>query len=265
MTPTTLGIISISAYLFSTVLLSKDVLNNRLSKKSVFPAWLAVFAHFLYTFGCFQQPENFNFSLFNICSVISSLVALLLLLATLNKPVEKLGLAIFPIAIITLTLAILVPEKEQSLQINHWQMSVHILSSIIAFSLLSIAALQAMLIAIQEQQLRAHPPKRFIQTLPSLETMEILLFQMIGTGLLFLTVSLVSGFIFLEDLFAQHLAHKTILSIVAWITFSSLLCGKLKYGWRGQTSVKWTLVGFTLLLLAYLGSKLVLELILHRV
>jgi ABC-type uncharacterized transport system permease subunit len=87
---------------------------------------------------------------------------------------------------------------------------------------------------------------------------------MIGAGLLFLTLSLVSGFIFIEDLFAQHLAHKTILSIVAWISFSGLLLGRIKYGWRGQTAVKWTLTGFILLLLAYFGSKLVLELILQR-
>jgi ABC-type uncharacterized transport system permease subunit len=143
-------------------------------------------------------------------------------------------------------------------------MAVHILSSIIAFSLLTIAALQAILLAIQEQQLRNHPSKRFIQTLPPLQTMESLLFQMIATGILFLTVSLISGFVFIEDLFAQYLVHKTILAIVAWVTFSGLLIGRIKYGWRGQTAVKWTLAGFSLLLLAYFGSKLVLEVILQR-
>jgi len=94
--------------------------------------------------------------------------------------------------------------------------------------------------------------------------MESLLFQMLGTGLFFLTISLVSGFIFIEDLFAQHLAHKTVLSIIAWIIFSSLLIGRLRYGWRGRTAVRWTLTGFILLLLAYFGSKLVLELILNK-
>jgi ABC-type uncharacterized transport system permease subunit len=94
--------------------------------------------------------------------------------------------------------------------------------------------------------------------------METLLFQMIGTGLFFLSISLVSGFIFIEDLFAQHLVHKTVLSIIAWIIFSSLLIGRFRYGWRGKTAVRWTLTGFFLLLLAYFGSKLVLEIILHR-
>jgi ABC-type uncharacterized transport system permease subunit len=143
-------------------------------------------------------------------------------------------------------------------------MSTHILTSIIAFSLLNIAALQAILLAIQEQQLRSHPPKRFVLSLPPLQTMEALLFQMLATGLTFLTISLVSGFLFIEHLFAQHLAHKTLLSILAWLIFSGLLIGRSRYGWRGKTAIQWTLIGFVLLLLAYFGSKLVLELILHK-
>ncbi len=264
MTPMTLGIFSILLYLISAALLLKDSFKNTIIKSSLAPAWLAVVLHFSYTFSLFVQKQSLNFSLFSTASIISSLIALLLLLASLNKPVEKLGLAIFPIASIALLISLLFPNQEYDIQINSWQMSTHILSSIIAFSLLNIAALQAILLAFQEQQLRKHPPKRFIQSLPPLETMESLLFQMIATGILFLTVSLISGFVFIEDLFAQHLAHKTFLAIVAWITFSALLVGKIKYGWRGQTAVKWTLAGFSLLLLAYFGSKIVLELILQR-
>ena len=264
MTPIILGIISICAYLTSTALLIKDAFKNSSKKVSIVPAWLAVFLHFSYTFTIFLQQANLNFSLFNTASIISSLVAFLLLLASLNNPVEKLGLVVFPLAIIALLSTLLFPDKILIIQINNWQMSTHILSSIIAFSLLTIAALQALLLAIQEQQLRNHPPRKFIQTLPPLQTMESLLFQMIAAGLFCLTVSLVSGFVFIEDLFAQHLAHKTILAIVAWVTFSSLLIGRIRYGWRGQTAVKWTLAGFSLLLLAYFGSKLALELILQR-
>jgi ABC-type uncharacterized transport system permease subunit len=163
-----------------------------------------------------------------------------------------------------LALELNLPEQLHPLHTHSWQMSVHILTSVIAFSLLNIAALQAVLLAIQDQQLKSHPPKHFIQSLPPLQTMETLLFQMLGTGLFFLTISLISGFIFIEDLFAQHLVHKTVLSIVAWIIFSCLLIGRMRYGWRGQTAIRWTLTGFILLLLAYFGSKLVLEIILHR-
>jgi ABC-type uncharacterized transport system permease subunit len=94
--------------------------------------------------------------------------------------------------------------------------------------------------------------------------METLLFQMIATGLAFLTVALISGFVFIDDLFAQHLVHKTVLSIIAWIIFSGLLVGRVRYGWRGSIAIQWTLIGFVLLLMAYFGSKLVLELILKK-
>ena len=156
------------------------------------------------------------------------------------------------------------PEKTHRLLATNWQMSLHILSSILAFSLLNIAALQALLLALQDQHLRSHHPKRLILALPPLQAMETLLFQMLGTGIVFLTIALFSGFLFVENLFAQHLAHKTVLSICAWLIFTSLLVGRIRYGWRGKTAIQWTLIGFVLLLLAYFGSKFVLELILQK-
>ncbi|TRW93010.1 cytochrome C assembly family protein [Candidatus Methylobacter oryzae] len=261
---TALAIFSICTYLASSLLIARDAHRNKRHRAPLYLAWAAVSGHISYTAIVFQQSNSFNFSFINTASLISLIVALLLLIAILNKPVEKLGLIIFPIAAIMLGLELNLPEKPHLLHTHNWQMSIHILTSIIAFSLLNIAALQAILLAIQDQQLKSHPPKRFIQSLPSLQAMESLLFQMLGTGLFFLTISLVSGFIFIEDLFAQHLAHKTILSIIAWIIFSSLLIGRMRYGWRGKTAVRWTLAGFILLLLAYFGSKLVLELILRR-
>ncbi|MFU8790068.1 MAG: inner membrane protein YpjD [Methylobacter sp.] len=259
-----LATLSICTYLASTLLIVWDTRLNKKKRTPLYLAWIAVVAHVGYVAANFQQNNGFNFSFISTAALVSLIVALLLMMATLNKPVEKLGIVIFPIAAIMLALDLNLLEKEHTLHAHNWQMSVHILTSIIAFSLLNIAALQAILLAIQDQQLKSHPPKRFIQSLPPLQTMEALLFQMLGTGLFFLTISLISGFIFIEDLFAQHLAHKTVLSIIAWIIFSGLLIGRLRYGWRGRTAVRWTLTGFVLLLLAYFGSKLVLEIILQR-
>jgi ABC-type uncharacterized transport system permease subunit len=97
-----------------------------------------------------------------------------------------------------------------------------------------------------------------------LETLERLLFQLIALGFVLLTVSLLSGLAFVDDLFAQHLVHKTTLSITAWLIFGLLLWGRWRYGWRGRKAVRLTLAGIILLLLAYFGSKLVLETILGR-
>ncbi len=260
----TLATLAMCTYLASTLLIARDTQQNKRQQTPVYLAWIAVCAHALYIIITLGQNNRFNFSFVGTASLVSLIVALLLLIATINKPVEKLGIVIFPIAGLMLGLDLNLPEKTHLLHTYNWQMSAHILTSIIAFSLLNIAALQAILLAIQDQQLKSHPPKRLAQSLPPLQTMETLLFQMIGIGLFFLTLSLTSGFIFIEDLFAQHLVHKTVLSIIAWIIFSSLLIGRLRYGWRGKTAVRWTLAGFVLLLLAYFGSKLVLEIILHR-
>jgi ABC-type uncharacterized transport system permease subunit len=256
--------LSICTYLVSTLLIIRHIDQSRMQRTALYLAWTAVSTHLFYTAIVFHQNGGFNFSFFSTSSLVAMIVALLLLIAALNKPVEKLGIALFPIAATMLALELNFADKTQLVSKYNWAMSTHILTSIIAFSLLNIAALQAILLAIQDQQLKSHPPKRFIQSLPPLQTMESLLFQMLGTGIVFLTISLVSGFLFIEDLFAQHLVHKTVLSILAWVIFTCLLIGRSRYGWRGQTAIQWTLIGFVLLLLAYFGSKLVLELILHR-
>jgi ABC-type uncharacterized transport system permease subunit len=140
----------------------------------------------------------------------------------------------------------------------------HILISILSYGLLTLAALQAVLLAIQTRYLRNRHPGGFIRALPPLETMDALLFRLIALGYLMLSLSLLTGVTYIEDIFAQHLVHKTVLSFAAWVVFAVLLWGRWRFGWRGRTAVRWTLSGFIVLMLAYFGSKLVLELILQR-
>ena len=258
-----LALLAICAYLSSAALMIRQLPNASIGTVSYW-SLTAIGLHIAYTALTILQNTGFNFSFFSTASLISMIVAFILLLATLRIPVGNLGIFLFPMTALMLGLELYFPEKQRSLNTYGWEMNTHILSSVIAFSLLNIAAVQAIFLAVQNQQLRSHPPKRYIQSLPPLESMESLLFQMIGAGLFFLSISLGSGFIFLEDIFAQHLAHKTLLSIIAWLIFSALLIGRNRYGWRGRTAIKWTLLGFLFLLLAYFGSKLVLEIILHR-
>ena len=120
------------------------------------------------------------------------------------------------------------------------------------------------LLAIQDRHLHNRQPGGFIRALPPLQVMEALLFQMIGVGYVLLTLALLTGILFLEDIFAQHLVHKTVLSIIAWLVFGILLWGRWHFGWRGRVAIRWTIGGFIFLMLAYFGSKFVLELILNR-
>ncbi|MCG6966533.1 MAG: cytochrome c biogenesis protein CcsA [Chromatiaceae bacterium] len=205
-----------------------------------------------------------NLSFFNAVSLAAWTVAGLLLVSSLTKPVENLAILALPLAAITIILDLRFPGTHLLSEHAGWELRLHVLTSMLAYSLLTLASAQALLLAVQDNHLRRHHPGGFIRALPPLQTMESLLFEMISLGFVLLSVALLTGFLYLEDMFAQHLVHKTVLSIVAWVTFATLLWGRYRFGWRGRKAIRWTLVGFAVLMLAYFGSKAVIELILKR-
>jgi len=252
-------------YLASSIMLIKGIKEKHHQKTALILASSAALAHLSAILLNAWDKQTIDFGFFHTASIISHIIVILLLISSFSKPVEKLGIALFPLAASMLALDYSFPDLTPNQTEYSLPMNTHILSSIVAFCLLTIAAFQALLLAIQNNQLKSHNPGRLMLSFPPLQAMESLLFQMISAGVLFLSISLVSGFIFIDDLFAQHLAHKTILSILAWLTFSALLLGKKLYGWRGRTAIRWTLYGFLTLLLAYFGSKFVLEILLNKV
>jgi ABC-type uncharacterized transport system permease subunit len=145
-----------------------------------------------------------------------------------------------------------------------WELTAHILLSMAAAALLFAAAVTALLLVFLDRRLRTRRIADLPSILPPLDALEKVMFRLIGAGFAFLTLSLFTGFVFVTNLFAQHLIHKTVLSIVAWILFGTLLIGRIRFGWRGRSAVRWTLSGFAVLALAYFGSKFVLENILGR-
>jgi ABC-type uncharacterized transport system permease subunit len=145
-----------------------------------------------------------------------------------------------------------------------WQIKLHVAFALLAFSVLSIAAVLAILLAIQERALRRSQFKHWLRALPPLTLAESMLFRMIAAGFALLTLTLLTGVLFVDNLFGQHLVHKTVLSIIAWAIFGALLLGRWRYGWRGGRAVNLTLLGMGTLFLAFIGTKFVLELVLHR-
>ena len=140
----------------------------------------------------------------------------------------------------------------------------HAAISLLTYAVLGLAALQALVLAYQEHRIRTKRPGGTLRTLAALETQERWLFRLVGVGFFALSLSLVSGFMFVRDMFAQHLAHKMVLSSAAWVIFGALLWGRRRYGWRGQTAARWCLGGFAMLVLAYFGSRWILEVLLDR-
>ena len=202
-----------------------------------------------------------NLAISTVGSLISWVGILTLILVSLAKPFENLGIVMLPLAMLAILAAWIFPGTPVSSRVATTSQTIHIVVSLLAYSFLFLAALQSLLLLVQERQLRQHQPGGFIRVLPAMETMEGLMFLMIGNGFSLLTLTLISGVFFSETLFGKPLkfTHHTVLSIAAWFVFGGLLLGHWKLGWRGRTAIQWTLVGFGLLILAYFGSKFVFE------
>lgn len=225
---------------------------------------VALLLHAVALYGALYTPQGLNLGFFNVLSLTTWFIAMLVIVSAYGRPVENLGIFVLPLAALGVALQWLFPSPDSHITHTGTGLDIHILLSIASYSLLAIAAAQSVLLAVQDHHLRNRRPGGFIRALPPLETMENLLFRMIGVGYVLLSLSLISGVHFLEDIFAQHKVHKTLLSIAAWVVFAVLLWGRWRSGWRGRVAIRWTLTGFAMLMLAYFGSKLVQELILQR-
>lgn len=222
----------------------------------------ALLAHGVSVYQHIVAPEGFQLSLFNMASLFFWVINLLVLLSGLKKPLHNLFVFLLPLTVLALLLSF--GESTDVTPRQHIAPGVvaHILLSVLAYSCLTMAAFQALLLAFQNYQIRHKHPTGWVKLLPPLQTMEALLFQLLWTGQILLTLAIASGALYVEDLFAQHLAHKTVFSLMAWCAYTALLWGHYRWGWRGNAAIRWTLMGFAPLALAYFGSKIVLELIL---
>jgi ABC-type uncharacterized transport system permease subunit len=264
---TVIAVFAIIFYCLSTARQYQAIANRSVNhrKQVLMLGSLAVMLHGVSWLSQLSGHNGINFSFFNVGSLISLVIGIMILLSALKKPLENLFLGIFPMAASLLALNVFMGNDDNSHPINDSGLAVHIIFSIMAYSLLTIAAFQAILLMIQDRQLKHKHMNGIVRILPPLQTMNRLLFEMLAAGTLLLTIAIASGFIFLDDLFAQHLVHKTIFTLLAWLTFAALQLGHWRFGWRGNVASKWTLVGTGFLVLAYFGSKLVLEVILDKV
>ena len=203
-----------------------------------------------------------NLAFFKAGSVVAWLIAALLWLHCLQKPLLTISLAILPITAVAVLLGEI--DGRQVTVANTTVFGMHILASLLAYSVLGLCGAQAIMLYLQNRRLRGHGSKALLQILPPLDTMELFLFNLLILGFALLSISLLTGWISHQDLLAQHLMHKTVLSGAAWLVFALLLGGHIFMGWRGERAAKLALAGFGLLIVGYFGSKFVLEYILQR-
>jgi len=212
------------------------------------------------------HSDGLHLGVGNAVSLIIALTVLIYWIASFFHRLEGLTAMVLPAAAILSWLPMITPSTQPLANTGLFVFKAHLLIAMLAYSLFTIASLHVLLMAIVEKQLHSHHVPRFIQTLPPLLSMESVLFKIIGSGFVFLTLTLATGVLFSEELFGKPLSftHKTVFGFISWFIFGALLLGRALYGWRGRVAVRWTLAGLMAPVLAYIGSRFVIEVILHR-
>ena len=223
---------------------------------------LGFIAHGIHLYPLLLTEQGLLLSFFNAASLIAFSIIGLVLICLTRMSVHILLVPLLSLGTITVLCAQFLPQGNLQPINEAPGILAHILCSILAYGMITIAVFQSMILLVQDQQLRKRPVSTLIKHFPPLQSMESLLFGLLWAGWMLLSLSLITGWLFLDNLFAQHLVHKTLLSCTAWLVFGILLWGRHQLGWRGHKAIRWTIAGFFLLMLAYFGSKLVREFIL---
>lgn len=242
-------------YLFASVYIWQQIQTQRvLRKKILLAAGIAVGLHLIALNDTLFSGTQIAFGLGNGLSLIALLASAILLFTNLNKHTETLGIFVFPLA----AFSTLFPFGLQSIHPLPYELGSHVLISLSAYSIMGLATAQAVLYSVQERRFRKKQLGIVLKALPPLQTMEKTLIQLIVIGFVFLSFALLSGAFFIENLFAQHLVHKTFFAILAWVVYAVLLLGHFQRGWRGQKAARYAIWAYVFLVLSYVGTEAIL-------
>jgi len=259
------GLLAVALYLISLTLQARAIKarSARITTqgKILLLGLGAVMAHLISAWSLIYRSESFHFGVIEVSTLIFAAISLLALLSSARKPLGNLILAAFPFAVLSIVFSLLIESRYPAQQISVGIAS-HVLLSIISYSFFTLAALQAAFLAFQNYQLRHKHAASVIKRFPPLQDMEKLLFELLWVAQILLSLAILAGFVFVDDLRSQGLPHKMFFSLLAWLVFAVLLWGRHRLGWRGNTAIRGTLIGFSFLLLGFYGSKFVLEYIL---
>ena len=214
-------------------------------------------------FGAGGMRFSFSYAL----SLMLWLAVLIYWLESFQSRMDGLQPMVLPLAAICVALPAAFPQVHVIAHANAWGFKLHFLTAMLSYSLFTLSALHAVFMGFVERKLHHRELSQQLASLPPILTMETLLFRMIVIAFCLLTVTLASGLLFSEAIFGQAVPidHKTLFAFASWSIFAALLIGRRIYGWRGRIALRWTLTGFLLLLLAYVGSRFVSEVVLGRI
>lgn len=262
----------ISLYLVSTALIASFIHKTNKSpqpssenvlKIAFYSGCLATVLHLVFAYYYCIVNGELNFSLSSMVVMISGILSAVYVLGALNLPIRRLGLLVFPLTVMSLIFSQLWDNEFVGLDNSSPIASAHIVISIIAYCLLTLATVQAILYVYQERQLKQRKSPTMLLALPPLETMEALLFRLVWAGFILLTFTLLSGSFFTHEIYDRpfKFKHHTILAIIGWGIYGTLLIKRHFHGIRGLQAVFWTTTGFLLIQLGYFGTKIVSEIL----
>jgi ABC-type uncharacterized transport system permease subunit len=254
------GLFAVCFYLIGSVFQGLNFAFDKNTRNKVFSfGIMAVIAHAISAYGVIRTTTGFHFGISEISTLITASISLLVLISSIRKPLDNLFLGLFPLAIVTIIASLTISSKYPPTAMSLGLAS-HVLISILAYSFITIAALQAGFLAYQNHQLRHGHAGGLVSKFPPLQDMEVFLFELLWVGQILLSLGIVAGLLFIEDIWGfDGVIHKTVFSLLAWVVFAVLLWGRHRLGWRGNTAIKGTLSGFALLIVAYYGVKFALE------
>ena len=260
--------IAILCYAIATSLIIYFIRNTKEAQASKTPltlatsiAFIGVCIHLVKAFDVSFIDNDINLSLHSMTILISAILVLIYLLGSLSLPIKRLGVLVYPLTVVSLIFAINWSDKPILLTNAGLAFKSHILISVLAYFLISIAAIQACIYVYQEKLIKKRTGPSALMALPPLQTMETLLFRLLGIGFLLLTLALLSGAVFSQQIFGQafEFNHHTFLTFMGWCVFTILLFKRVKHGLRGSQAFIWTLAGFILIQLGYFGTKIINE------
>ena len=256
-------------YLLAAVAFAMSRLPRFASQERLFLALATAFAaigiaiHGQDLFAQMNQANGLSVSLAGAVSLIGLQLALIGLIGALEPTLRGMTAGLLFLAAVAIIPMDMQPDVPVTLNLS-WQLQAHILIAMFAYGLLTAGAIVAVYALIQDRRLKAGMLSSGNQLFAPLETTEKMLFSVTAAGFSVLLLAVLSGFAFVEDLFAQHLAHKTAFSLLALLLFGILVAGRVFAGWRGKRAVYLYLWGFAFLCIAYFGARYVLEELLNR-
>ena len=228
---------------------------------------IALVAHGVALHSAIFPGEEMRFGFGVAMSLMVWLAICFYWVETLYTRLDGLHAVVMPAGVVASTIPMFFPGEHVLANAASPAFRAHFVIAMLAYSLFTLAALHAMLMSVAGRQLHNARFSRLLTNLPPLMTMEALLFRLIAIAFSLLTLTLATGVMFSESLFGQafRVDHKTVFAAISWLLFGALLLGRNLWGWRGRIALRWTLAGFVALMLAYVGSRFVIEVVLQRI